>query len=216
MFLGARRIEALTAIAQKITAFGGTAEPIALDVTSAESVQKNAAALEQIDILVNNAGITRERSILDMSEADWDDVMATNAKGMFLMTQAAARAMKARGSKGSIVNVASILGLRQGGMVASYASSKAAAIQLTKVSALELARYNIRVNALAPGYIKTDLNAEFFETDAGRAMIKRIPQRRLGDLEGLDGPLLLLASDASSYMTGAVVEVDGGHLVGTL
>jgi hypothetical protein len=216
VLLAARRSSSLASLAEEISAAGGSAQAITLDVSSANSVNANMRWFDRLDILVNNAGVTRETPILEMSEDDWDVVMRTNAKGLFLMTQVAATAMKARQSGGSIINIASILGLRQGGMVASYAASKAAAIQFTKVSALELARHGIRVNAIAPGYIKTDLNAAFFESDAGRAMIKRIPQRRLGALENLDGPLLLLASDASAYMTGAVIEVDGGHLVSTL
>ena len=117
---------------------------------------------------------------------------------------------------GSIVNVASVLGLRVAAQVPSYVASKAALIQLTKAMALELARHRIRVNALAPGYIETSINRDFFAGDAGRAMLKRVPQRRLGQPEELDGALLLLASDAGSYMTGAVFVVDGGHLVNTL
>jgi NAD(P)-dependent dehydrogenase (short-subunit alcohol dehydrogenase family) len=216
VLLAARRSDSLAALADEIVAAGGVAEAITLDVSSAQSISCNAEFFDQVDILVNNAGVTREALILDMSEEDWDAVMDTNAKGIFLMTQAVARAMKARQVGGSIVNIASILGLRQGGMVSSYASSKAAAIQFTKVAALELARFGIRVNAIAPGYIRTDLNSEFFASDAGRTLIKRIPQRRLGELEDLDGALLLLASDASSFMTGSVIEVDGGHLVSSL
>jgi NAD(P)-dependent dehydrogenase (short-subunit alcohol dehydrogenase family) len=124
--------------------------------------------------------------------------------------------MRERGTGGSIINVASILGLRQAGGVLPYAVSKSGAIQMTKTLALELARYNIRVNALAPGYLATELNDDFWRSDAGKAMIKRIPQRRLGQLDDLEGPLLLLASDLSAYMTGSVIEVDGGHLVSTL
>lgn len=206
----------LAAIAHRIASAGGCVEAVSLDVTSPASIQAISERIKTVDILVNNAGVNRERMLLDMSEDDWDAIMDTNAKGMFLMTQAVARAMKARGSDGSIINIASILGLRQGGMISSYATSKAAAIQFTKVSALELARHGIRVNALAPGYIATDLNSEFFESDAGKAMIKRIPQRRRGNLEDLDGPLLLLASELSKYMTGSVLEVDGGHLVSIL
>jgi NAD(P)-dependent dehydrogenase (short-subunit alcohol dehydrogenase family) len=117
---------------------------------------------------------------------------------------------------GSIVNIASILGLRVSAQVPSYAASKAALIQLTKAMALELARYRIRVNALAPGYVETGINREFFDSDAGQALVKRVPQRRIGRPEELDGPLLLLASDAGSYTTGAVLAVDGGHVVNTL
>jgi NAD(P)-dependent dehydrogenase (short-subunit alcohol dehydrogenase family) len=116
----------------------------------------------------------------------------------------------------SIINVASILGLRVAGGVAAYAISKAGVIQMTKALALEWARHGIRVNALAPGYLATELNEAFFAREAGAALIKRVPMRRLGQLGELDGPLLLLASDASSFMTGAVIAVDGGHLVSTL
>jgi NAD(P)-dependent dehydrogenase (short-subunit alcohol dehydrogenase family) len=120
------------------------------------------------------------------------------------------------GRPGSIVNIASILGLRVAGHVPAYAASKAAVIQLTKALALEWARYNIRVNALCPGYFKTPLNAEFFAGEAGKALLKRVPQRRLGRLAELDAPLLLLCSDAGSFMTGSELVVDGGHLVSTL
>jgi len=216
IMLAARNMNKLEAISCRIISAGGQAEAIPLDVTSSESVNMIAPYLEQVDIVVNNAGIVREATLLDMPEDDWDAVLDTNAKGIFLTTQLAARAMKAHGRGGSIINIASILALRQAGMVTSYAASKAAAIQITKTSALELARYGIRVNALAPGYFDTELNAGFFQSENGRALIKRIPQRRLGSLEDLDGPLLLLASDASAYMTGSVIEVDGGHLVNSL
>lgn len=172
--------------------------------------------IEPVDILINNAGLVRESPALRHSEDDWDTVMDTNLKGMFFVAQALAPGMRERGG-GSIVNVASVLGLRQAGGVLSYAVSKAGVIQLTKTLALEWARHGIRVNALAPGYIDTAINRDFWETDGGKALISRIPQRRLGHQEDLDGPLLLLlASDASRYMTGAVIAVDGGHLVNTL
>jgi len=114
------------------------------------------------------------------------------------------------------VNIASILGLRVAGAVAPYAISKAGVVQMTKALALEWARYSIRVNALAPGYFATELNDDFFESDAGKALIKRIPQKRLGHVGELEGPLLLLLSDAGSYMSGSIVPVDGGHLVSSL
>jgi len=215
VIIGARREEMLATTAEKIVAAGGQCETFSLDVTSPDSIEQSAGTIERADILINNAGIVRPAALLDHSVDDWDAVMDTNTKGMFLMTQAAAKGMKTR-SSGSIINIASILGLRQANSLASYAVSKAAAIQLTKVSALELARFGIRVNALAPGYVSTDLNGDFWESPAGTAMIQRIPQRRLGELRDLDGPLLLLASDASAYMNGSVVEVDGGHLVSTL
>lgn len=216
VILAARREAQLAEVAATIRDVGGTCSTVALDVTSKASIDALGDLVGHVDILVNNAGLVREASVLDQSEDDWDVVIDTNLKGMFLLTQAVARAMRARGRGGSIINIASILGLRQGGGVLPYAVSKAGAIQLTKTSALELARFGIRVNALAPGYLDTDLNGGFWETDAGKAMLRRIPQRRLGQLEDLDGPLLLLASDASAYMTGSVLTVDGGHLVSTL
>jgi len=184
-------------------------------VTSDASISA-LSQIEQVDILVNNAGLVRDAAMLDQSEEDWDTVLDTNLKGMFLLSKAVARAMRDRGTGGTIINIASILGLRQAGGVLPYAVSKAGAIQLTKTMALELARFGIRVNAIAPGYLDTELNRDFWRTDAGKTMLKRIPQRRLGQLEDLDGPLLLLASDASRYMTGSVIAVDGGHLLSTL
>jgi len=148
-------------------------------------------------------------------EATWDRVMGVNARGPYLCIRAFAPHMAQNGG-GCIVNIASILGLRVSSQVPAYAASKAGLIHLTKAMALELARHRIRVNALAPGYVETGINREFFASDAGQALIKRVPQRRIGKPEELDGALLLLASDASSYMTGAVLAVDGGHLVNTL
>ncbi|MEJ7935960.1 SDR family oxidoreductase [Sphingobium sp. AN558] len=216
VIIGARRQDSLASVAAEITAIGGVCETVSLDVTRADSIATIAPLLERVDILVNNAGLVRDGGALDQSEGDWDTVIDTNLKGMFLMSQAVGRAMRERRTGGSIINIASILGLRQAGGVLPYAVSKSGAIQMTKTLALELARYNIRVNALAPGYLATELNDDFWRSDAGKAMIKRIPQRRLGQLDDLEGPLLLLASDLSAYMTGSVIEVDGGHLVSTL
>jgi len=212
--IAARRVGALEALAEKIGAVGAV-HCVALDVTDAASRAGLAEAVGPVDILINNAGVAREGAALRHPEADWDAVMDTNLKGLFYVAQALAPGMRERGG-GSIINVASILGLRQAGGVVSYAVSKAGVIQLTKTLALEWARYGIRVNALAPGYFETEINSGFWETEGGKALIQRIPQRRLGQLEDLDGPLLLLASDASRYMTGSVLTVDGGHLVNTL
>jgi NAD(P)-dependent dehydrogenase (short-subunit alcohol dehydrogenase family) len=168
------------------------------------------------DIVINNAGTTHAAMALDQTEADWDRVVDTNLKGAFLVAQEAARRLIAANKPGSIINIASVLGLRQAATVAPYAASKAGLIQLTRELALEWARYGIRVNAIAPGYFLSALNRDYFTTAAGEALVKRVPQRRLGEPADLDGALLLLASDASRFMTGAVLSVDGGHSVSTL
>lgn len=216
--LAARRVEKLE---QAAAALGPKAHAVALDVADAASVAQafeaaEAAAGGPVTVVVNNAGIADTRAALDVTPEDWDRVLDTNLTGAFLVAQAAARRMKAAGSGGSIVNIASIAGLRPAGAVAAYCASKAGLVHLTKALALEWARHGIRVNALCPGYIETDINAEFFATDAGQALVRRIPQRRLGKPEELDAPLLLLASDASPYLTGSVLAVDGGHLVSSL
>lgn len=218
--LAARRMDPLLALAAQIEAEGGHATALELDVTDADSIPAAVASVVEqhvaIDILVNNSGVTATAAVLEHSTDQWDSVIDTNLRGAFLVATEVARDMRRQNCRGSIINISSILGLRQAGQVAAYAVSKAGLIQLTKSMALELARFGIRVNALAPGYIETDLNREFWASPAGAAMLKRIPQRRLGQLDDLTGPLLLLASDASSYVTGAVIAVDGGHLVSSL
>lgn len=218
--LAARRVDKLEEVAASIRSEGGRAVTVRLDAGDAASVRAAVAqAGEQLgglDILVNNAGTTVSRPVLELTEADWDSVVDVNLKGCFLVAQQAARAMVQRGKGGSIVNVASILGLRVAAQLAPYVASKAGLVRLSQALALELSRHRIRVNALCPGYIETDINQAFFATPPGEALIKRIPQRRLGRMQELDGPLLLLCSDAGSYITGATLAVDGGHLVNTL
>jgi NAD(P)-dependent dehydrogenase (short-subunit alcohol dehydrogenase family) len=218
--LTARRRDLIGDACAEIARAGGSAVPVVMDVGDRASVERGVAdaatAFGGLDIVVNNAGIAMAKSFLELAEDEWDRVLDTNLKGSFLVAQAAAQRMREQGTGGAIVNIASILGLRVAGLVPAYAVSKAGVVQLTKVMALELARYGIRVNALCPGYMETDLNRAFFATEAGQALIRRIPQRRLGRPDELDGPLLLLCSDAGAYMTGSIVAVDGGHLVSSL
>jgi NAD(P)-dependent dehydrogenase (short-subunit alcohol dehydrogenase family) len=217
--LAARRIDKLQPLVQQIRASGGDARAVALDVTQAASVRSCFDELTDWgspDIVVNNAGITVERPLLQQTEEDFDAVLETNLKGCWLVATEAARRMVDRGTGGCIVNVASILGLRVAGGVAPYAISKAGVVQATKAIALELARHHIRVNALLPGYVATDLNREFLASEPGKKLLARIPSRRFGELADLDGPMLLLASDAGAAMTGATLVVDGGHLVSSL
>ncbi|MCP4560872.1 MAG: SDR family oxidoreductase [Bosea sp.] len=216
----ARRIERLQDLARECEGLPGKILPLALDVSSVAAIEAGLAdaarLLGGLDVLVNNAGVGETEHALSVSEAQWDNQLDVNLKGCFFAAQAAAKIMAEQDGGGAIVNIASILGERVAGRVAPYAISKAGLIQMTKALALEWARHAIRVNALAPGYIVTDINRDFFAGDAGEALKKRIPMRRAGELDDLDGPLLLLCSDAGRYMTGAVVAVDGGHLVSGL
>ena len=215
--LAARREDALKQLAEEIVSeFRVAAVPVTLDVTDGESVRSAVEQAGDIDILVNNAGVSKAMGILDYEEGDFDFIMDANLRGALLVATAAARGMRDRGKGGAIVNVASILGLRQGGQLAAYAMSKAGVVQMTRQMGLELARYGIRVNALAPGYFSTEMNSDFLASPAGEAMAKRIPQRRFGEFADLDGPFLLLCSDASRYMTGVVIPVDGGHVISSL
>ena len=218
--IAARRTERLRYLMEEIESHGGRAVAFELDVRNADSIRAVVAdaesALGSITVLVNNAGIAIRNTILDFSEADWDRVMNTNLKGAWLVAQDVSRRMVERGQGGAIINIASILGIRPIGQHPAYTVTKAGLIHLTRVMAMELARHDIRVNAIAPGYIETDMNRGFWETEEGQKAIDRVPQRRLGQPEYLDGVLLLLASRASHYMTGAIIPVDGGHLCSTL
>jgi NAD(P)-dependent dehydrogenase (short-subunit alcohol dehydrogenase family) len=215
--IAARRQDRLETLAAELTGLGSpSVRPVAADVTDPESVSRLLGEAGEIDVLVNNAGVSDGRPALDISDELYGRVLDTNLRGPFLLSTGAARAWREAGRGGAIVNIASILGHRVTGAVAVYAASKAAVLQLTSVLALEWARYGIRVNSLAPGYIATEMNSTFFESDAGQAMIRRIPMRRLGQPEDLDGAFLLLCSDASAWMTGTCITVDGGHLVSAL
>lgn len=216
VILAGRQRETLEALQGELTQEGWESSVVVFDAQRCASIDTLASAMQDLDILVNNAGVARAAMALHQSEAQWDEVLDTNLKGLFFIAQAAGRAMHQHRRGGSIINIASIAGIRQGMGLLPYHVSKSGVIQLTKTLALELARYNVRVNAIAPGSFPTEMNRQFWASDEGKATLQRIPQRRLGNLQDLDGPLLLLASDASSYMTGSVVTVDGGHLVSGL
>lgn len=214
--LAARRADRLRALQAELAGRGVRASAVDLDVTSAESIAAALEAAGAIDIVVNNAGISIVKPALEMPEQDWDSVVDTNLRGAWLVAQGAARRWVAAKKPGVIVNIASILGLRTIGQVAPYNASKAGLIHLTRALAMEWARYNIRINAICPGYIETEMNSAFWKTPGGQKLIDRIPQRRIGKPEHLDGALLLLASDAGEFMTGSVITVDGGHTVSSL
>ena len=217
MIVAARRTEKLEAVVAEISAAGGTAHSIPLDVASTESVE---AAFEQcdklvgqLDILVNNAGVNGSLDkFVNTQEDDWNFVMETNVTGVYRVAQAAAKRMTAAGS-GSIINIGSILGIAPGVRKAAYCTSKAAVHHLTTTMAVELVRMGVRVNALCPGWFYTDINSAQFDTEAGQAYIKNLVPQRLGKNEELDGALMLLASDAGSYITGQQLVVDGGTLL---
>lgn len=220
VILAARRKDKLETLAADIHSKGGTAHVLEMDVTERNAtVTKLAQMAEKIgtpDILVNNAGIARAARFLDASSKDTETVFGVNQYSVWHVSQIICNQMIDAGKAGSVINIASILGLDVLSGVGSYSVSKAAVVQMTKVMALELARHNIRVNAIAPGYFDTEINEGFLTSDAGQKIIKRIPARRVGELDDLTGVLLLLASGKSAYMTGTIIPVDGGHLVAGL
>jgi NAD(P)-dependent dehydrogenase (short-subunit alcohol dehydrogenase family) len=219
--IAARRVERLQALAEQLRDQGGEVLAVALDVTVRASVEAAFDLAQQtfgvVDVVINNAGVGGAVKALEVTEQDWSTMISTNLDGVWRVAQCAAQRMAKEGKGGSIVNIASILGERVGTGLSHYCAAKAGVLQLTKALALEFARYDIRVNAIAPGYFQTEMNDSYFNSEKGQAYIKSaVPMRKLGQLEQLDGPLLLLASAAGSFMTGATLAVDGGHLVSSL
>ncbi len=216
--LAARDREKLEAVAAEIKAAGGNAAPIVMDVTDRDSVAQGVAAAEAafgpLRAVVNNSGIALTKRLLDVTAAEWDPVIDVNLTGAWTVAQATAKAMVAHGQGGSIVNISSILGQRTNPGVIAYNAAKAGLDHVTREMAAELAKHGVHVNALAPGYIETDMNRGYWETPPGKALMSRVPMGRLGQEADLDGPVVFLASDASAYVTGQILGLDGGHAVG--
>lgn len=215
--LAARRIEKLEENIAAIQAQGGEAIAVAMDVTDKTSIgqafDKAQEAFGTVTVVVNNAGVADPKHFLETSDDSFDWVIDTNLKGVWHVGQIATQRMTAAQTTGSIINIASVLGLGASPGYSAYSSSKGAVIQLTRSMALDLMRFGIRVNAIAPGWFKTEMNQAYFESDKGQSYIKKIPARRLGELQELIGPVLMLASDAGSYINGVVLPVDGAHHV---
>jgi len=212
--LAARSVDKLEALAKEIEAFDGRALPVRMDVTDITSIQQGVTAAETelgpIDILVNNSGVSALSPSDRISEKDFDFVMDTNAKGAFFVAQAVGQSMIKHGKGGKIINIASVASQRVLKQNIAYCMSKAAVKHMTSALADEWGRYKIQVNCINPGYIVTGINRDYWETDAGKKLISRLPGRRVGDPSHLDGTLLLLAGPGSDFMTGSIIEVDDG------
>ncbi len=220
--LAARRMERLKELRAQIESAGGEAHAVALDVTDQDAI---AAAIDEIgstvgpiDILVNNSGVSTAQRLTEVAPTDFDYVFDTNVRGAFFVAQAVARQMIARAKAGTnfqgrIVNIASVAGLRVLPQIGVYCMSKAAVVHMTRAQALEWGRYGINVNAICPGYIRTEINADHWDTDAGRKLIAMLPRRRVGDAADLDGTLLLLVAEESQFVNGAIIAVDDGMSV---
>ena len=215
--VAARRRDKLDQLVREISDTGGEVIAVTMDVTDLDSIR---AAYDQaekqlglVDVIVSNAGVADTKAFLDIDEDSWDFTMDTNLKGVMWVAQEGSKRLVAAGKPGTVINISSLLGLAFQTLQTSYATSKAAVIHMTRCMASELMRHNIRVNSIAPGYFKTEMNAAFFDSEKGKAYLKTIPSRRLGRLDELDGPLLLLASDAGSFVNGTTLVVDGGHMV---
>jgi NAD(P)-dependent dehydrogenase (short-subunit alcohol dehydrogenase family) len=217
--LAARRVERLKDLRAEIEAAGGAAHVVALDVTDPDSIREAVDRTERevgpVDILVNNSGVSTTQRLVDVTPVDFDYVLDTNLKGAFFVAGEVARRMivRAKGQadfRGRIVNIASVAGLQVLPQIGVYCISKAAVIQMTRAQALEWGRYGINVNALCPGYIRTEINDAHWDTEAGHKLMQMLPRKRVGRPEDLDGALLLLVADESQFINGAVLTADDG------
>jgi NAD(P)-dependent dehydrogenase (short-subunit alcohol dehydrogenase family) len=220
LVVAARRIDKLDNLVAELKSQGHVAIAVSMDVTDTDSVNRALdnceAELGPVEVLVNNAGVADSKRFVNVDEDSWDYVIETNLKGAWRVAHAVSKRILARGGAGSIVNIASILGLRVSVGESTYATAKAGLVQMTKAMALELGHKGIRVNALCPGYFRTEINAGYFETERGQAFINNTPAQRLGRLDELNAPLLMMASDAGSFINGVALPVDGGHMVSSL
>ncbi len=220
--LGARRLDKIRERVEEVNTAGGKAVGVALDVLDADSISSFLDAAEEafgpIDVVINNAGVeSGAKTYAMIDEEDWDYVLDTNLKSVWQISKMyTERVVKSEQKGGNIINISSITAYRTIKGQFPYAVSKAALVKATEVMALEGARFGIRVNSLAPGYILTDVSRVLLESERADEFRKGIPMRRYGEFEDLDGPLLLLASDASAYMTGSTIVVDGGHICSEL
>lgn len=213
----ARRLDRVEAVAANIRAQGGEAFACVLDVTDGTSIKQAFDSVERhfglIDVLVNNAGLSDPAPFEEMSRTQWTSLLDANLSGPFFVAQEMAKRLIIAGKPGSVINIASILGHLAKDKFVNYGTTKAGLIHMTQYMALDLIPYSIRVNALAPGYFPSEMTNPFYESEVGKREIASLPPKRLGQHEELDGPLLLLASNASSYMSGSVVTVDAGHSI---
>jgi 3-oxoacyl-[acyl-carrier protein] reductase len=216
--LVARRADRLETLKTRIEAAGGRAVAIGADVLDRDAMARAFDAAEQafgtVTVLVNNAGVVHANRVVDLPADEWRRVLGTNLDAVFYCAQDAARRMLAAGKTGAIVNIVSVLGFGVAKGTAAYAVAKAGVVQLTKALALELAFKGVRVNAIAPGWIVTDLNRDYLLSEQGAAIKREIPVGRFGEERDLDGALLLLVSDAGRFIAGTTIVVDGGQLVG--
>jgi len=216
--LVARRADRLKSLKDEIEKKGGKAVAIEADVTDSAAMTRAFDAAEKafgtVGILVNNAGIAHGGRAVDMPPEEWRKVLSTNLDAVFFWAQEAARRMLAAKTQGSVVNIASVLGLAVSKGAVAYATAKAGVVQVTRALAVELAFKGVRVNAIAPGWFVTEMNDDYLAGEAGAAIKREIPMGRFGNAGDLDGALLLLASDAGSYITGATIVVDGGQVIG--